>query len=1372
MKTAKPVEKDNKPQLSQAKKQKLTQPVVVPLSEVEVVGSQTETQKSEDPAIKSVSSNLNNNRLYLNGSITPVHGSQTIYDQGSEIMYKRLQESLAQTGNINHPDTKEVEKGYMTTLSINQARDYSDLKSGTYLPKTVEEQVAMSQSAQSNSEPTTSDNSVSNVLNEVQSVQNSTVISEESEGLVLPAEQEDSAVRTTPADSKSDPKFNQTIDLVKSTAKTKRAHTTKNKAENHANAAAAIPDGERKSKARGQQVEQLDQQKTNPFKAQDFKAKLKSKIDKMKLPENEKQADNFEEHNNIAQVNQSAGADVVASKNSVTGNIEAVAKKEPNESNIAQRVATVLPDPKIGSKVNIKAANAVPAKRGESELSEPITNGYKSVEQQFEKNNITDEQLENSNEPTFINALNAKKEAKENAENAPGAFKEAESKKLESSKQDAQSQTNSTMGGMHQSRKEMLDGVTQKQHKAGEKNTGKHQDVVSQMNQIYTDTKRSVDGELNDLETKVTDLFDAGAKIAKAAFEKYVAYKISQYKEKRYGSWYNVNNYGKRIKDAWHGLPPEVNEFFVEGRLLFMKKLDHTIDVIAKLVTDRLNRAKTAITSGRQKITTFIKNLPADVKKAIKGDIDAIQGQFKELENSISAKESSLIDSLATKYNDTLKEVDDIIANFKKHNKGLLGALKEATLGVWETIQNIKKTLTDLLSGAISVILSIIAHPIDFLSNLIAGVSQGFTNFGANIWTHLKTGFFGWLTGTSKGVSVIVPEDAFSLKGIFSITMQVLDLTWVGIRSIGAKVIGEPVMKVLETGFEMVQIVRKDGIAGLWEHLKDQFADLKETIMDTIMDIVQTEVIKAGIKTIMSMLTPVGAFVKAAMAIIDLVKFFIQKAAQIMELVRAFTESIKAIASGNVGAVAKSIENALGKSIPVLIGFLASFLGISGLADRVIGVIHKIRERIVKAITKFWTFVKGKAKRLLGKIGGKSKNLYNKGKRKIQDVGNGIYDFFMGTVNFTAADGSHHELYPESRSKPENIILASTPKPIEVQLDSEISISREKGNIDNVAKLENAKEFYKNKVKSKISELKLEQLREENNSRDVEGSKTDSQKRLEKLISERDKDINSLKGLLKQATFSSGKKSEVKTKTTWQDNGIAGDYVEALPLTYLQGEYKGASPGTANPPGWKFAQDINKKGDGTIYIRGHMLNDGLHGPNTNWNLKPISNRMNREMDQSIENHAKREKAQKHKILYYKAIVEEYHRGDRDGIGAFPKKLTVEWGHLMKDGKFDEKGDKKQIQSKRFEQSQPVQNSIPMNELGGSLIVRIFGNLGLSEKFAKEVFLYLKNKKTNKKFEHFEDFRRNYIMYIDGTERDMKSDYINFGRLVRNNELNF
>ncbi|MDQ1161443.1 hypothetical protein QE422_001811 [Chryseobacterium sp. SORGH_AS 447] len=50
----------------------------------------------------------------------------------------------------------------------------------------------------------------------------------------------------------------------------------------------------------------------------------------------------------------------------------------------------------------------------------------------------------------------------------------------------------------------------------------------------------------------------------------------------------------------------------------------------------------------------------------------------------------------------------------------------------------------------------------------------------------------------------------------------------------------------------------------------------------------------------------------------------------------------------------------MGRSIPVLIGFLAALLNLGGLTDKVLGVIQKIRQRIENAIVKFWNFVKGK----------------------------------------------------------------------------------------------------------------------------------------------------------------------------------------------------------------------------------------------------------------------------------------------------------------------------------------------------------------------------------------------------------------------------
>lgn len=143
MKAAKPVEKDNKAHKNQSKKQKPKDPVVVPLSEVDVAGIQT--QKSGNRGVTAGSGGPNDSMLNLNGTIAAVHGSQTIYDQGAEIMYERLQESLIKTGDINHSDTQKIEKGYKAALNVNQVQDYNNIKSGNYAAKTPEEQVAVRQ---------------------------------------------------------------------------------------------------------------------------------------------------------------------------------------------------------------------------------------------------------------------------------------------------------------------------------------------------------------------------------------------------------------------------------------------------------------------------------------------------------------------------------------------------------------------------------------------------------------------------------------------------------------------------------------------------------------------------------------------------------------------------------------------------------------------------------------------------------------------------------------------------------------------------------------------------------------------------------------------------------------------------------------------------------------------------------------------------------------------------------------------------------------------------------------------------------------------------------------------------------------------------
>lgn len=143
MKAPKPVEAVKKAHHNPNIKPKPKNPLAKFLSGVKTAAMQA--QKSGDTSGKTGLAKADKNPVALNGKVAAVHGSQTIYDQGSEVMYGRLRESLTQTGSIADPKTKDVEKGYMTTLNIDQVQDYHQLKSGNYTPKTLQEQAAVHQ---------------------------------------------------------------------------------------------------------------------------------------------------------------------------------------------------------------------------------------------------------------------------------------------------------------------------------------------------------------------------------------------------------------------------------------------------------------------------------------------------------------------------------------------------------------------------------------------------------------------------------------------------------------------------------------------------------------------------------------------------------------------------------------------------------------------------------------------------------------------------------------------------------------------------------------------------------------------------------------------------------------------------------------------------------------------------------------------------------------------------------------------------------------------------------------------------------------------------------------------------------------------------
>ena len=999
---------------------------------------------------------------------------------------------------------------------------------------------------------------------------------------------EKSAVSEYPKNPEEDPNFQASKQKIKAEAKRQKTHQPAGTEAQAAQNAAPPPANERESQAQAAQVETMDQQEPGEFNAAAFKEKLMQRIRNMQLPANQEQAADFENNNNIEDVSQAAQADVSSEQAQAAGPVEQAASAEPDIGSIPAREVENLPEPQIGEHPRqIGAQNAMPQARPESQVNQPLQDNMQDVNQAMADNEITDTQLANANEPKFSEALNAKQEAENHTQNAPDDFRIQEQQALSASGMQAQAVSESQLTAMHGQRGLLLNQVAAQQGQTATQDSAERERIASEINTIYDKTKTDVEAVLEKLDESVSTMFSSAAEKAKTKFEAHVKQRMDAYKSRRYSG---LRGAARWVRDKFMGIPEEVNQFFTEGRQKYIDEMDVALTAISQHVAEKLTEAKNRIAKGKQEVNDYVTALPEALQGIGREAAENIQGRFDELENSVESKQDELIDSLAQQYTESLQEVDARIEEMKAANRGLVDRALDAVKGVIETIIQIKNTLTNMLASAISVIRTIIADPIGFLGNLISGISQGFKNFGTNILTHLTSGLVGWLTGALGSVGITIPKDLFSLKGIFSLVMQVLGLTWDYIRQKAVKLLGEPVVRILETGFEVFQIIRSEGIAGLWNYIKEQFNDLKETVIDTIKEMVITQVIQAGIKWVLGLMNPVGAFIKAAMAIIDIVKFFIERGRQILELVNAFIEGVKAVASGSVARVAQAIENALARAIPVVIGFLASLLGLGGLASKVQNLIKRIRSRIDKAIDKVIL---------------KAKSWFRKAGTKIKGAATKFFKWWKARKNFKGDDGKIHKLYFAGEGNSAKLMVASNPTAF-----SDFIISVDVGND---AKKKAAKQQAV-LVAAQIDAKKREQISGASEAEKSNNIKK-KQEEIEALLSQ----LASYAKVL----FGTAVEDLPETDVTFSSSTIGGDEMGTLMTARLLAK-KG--PGGSVPSSRKhvvFDSLLKRRlGGSSYYVRGHLLNHNTHGKGDWKNMTPLSKEGNRVHENTAESKVK------------------------------------------------------------------------------------------------------------------------------------------------------
>ncbi|MFB7100924.1 hypothetical protein [Streptomyces hydrogenans] len=732
--------------------------------------------------------------------------------------------------------------------------------------------------------------------------------------------------------------------------------------------AAVAPPDDKEAQGKAANAEKMNAAKPGEFDKAAFVAAVDKAIE-AQAPKNLDEADKFSKSGKADKVKDEVDGKVTDGKNTSAKDIETTTKAPPDTSAAKDKPVTPMtPDNAPGNPGAPSAADAIPEKQPPAVTD--FSQGPAENDKAMADAEVTEEQLAKGNEPEFDDALKAKKTAETDSAKAPGKAHTAEDQQLATAKAGAAAAGAQAMNTLTATRAAAGKAVDGGKGETKSKDERKRAEVTAKLQKVFDATKKDVETTLTGLDQKVDTAFTTGEKSARDAFTADHKARMKKYKDKRYGGFLGK---GRWLKDKFAGMPQEANDLYQESRKLYVARMRTVISSVADMIGVELGRAKARIAQGRSDLKAEVDKLPADLKSFGEEAQQDFAGKFEDLEASVDEKSQQLVQDLANKYTAALNAVDEEIKKLQEANKGLIDKAKDAIVGVIKTINELKNLLLGILAKAASAIMKIIKDPIGFLGNLVKAVGAGLNLFVANIGDHLKKGLVSWLLGTATKAGLEIPE-RFDLRGIITLITSLLGLTWDNIRTrITRKGVPEEAMTAVESSVPVAQSLAKEGPAGAVKEIEAEAGDLKSTILSKLTEYLVPTVIIAGVTWILSLLNPASAFVRAVKGIIDIVTFVVNQGAQIADFVNAVLDAVIEIANGGAAGVPKMVETALAASIPLLIGFLASLLGIGNLANKVKSVFQAVSKPVNRAIDKIVDFIAKKGKALWQKLKAKAR---------------------------------------------------------------------------------------------------------------------------------------------------------------------------------------------------------------------------------------------------------------------------------------------------------------------------------------------------------------------------------------------------------------
>ncbi|MBA4142858.1 MAG: DUF4157 domain-containing protein [Nitrosospira sp.] len=574
------------------------------------------------------------------------------------------------------------------------------------------------------------------------------------------------------------------------------------------------------------------------------------------------------------------------------------------------------------------------------------------------------------------------------------------------------------------------------------------QNMVGSEEQMRARIGAEAQGIFNAAQTQVNDLLEPLSRTAMSQWETGVAVLSERFKQRlhRVKEWIDERYSGAKgavleVVEYVTGLPDWVTDEYEAAEHEFGDGVCDLIREISSNVNGVIVTCEGLIEDARTDIGELFSNLPAELQEWAAGEQARFGEQLDSLHDRAIQTRDDFNRDMANRAAQSVQEVREQIYSLRQAAGGIIGRIVDAVgrfvedpakfiiEGLLELLGIPPASFWALVARIQSVISDIAEDPVGFAGHLLTALGQGFQQFFSNVGTHLIGGLLDWLTAGLAAAGITIPPD-FSLKSIISFFLELMGITWTRIRRLLAKHIGEENVALIERAYELVSSLIEQGPQGIFEMIKDRL-DPRQ-ILDQVLEAAKSFLVEALITQvsvrIIALFNPAGAILQALEAVYRVLKWIFENAARIFTLVETVVGGIANLVAGNIGPMANAVETALSRLIGPVIDFLADYIGLGDLPNKIKETIEGMQNWIEGILDQVIGWLAERARGLLRTlgIGGEQGEENDQRQEGDSEVGK--------TISFSAA-GESHRLWINVQGTSAKVMMASSPEEVTAKLD-------------------------------------------------------------------------------------------------------------------------------------------------------------------------------------------------------------------------------------------------------------------------------------------------------------------------------------------------